>query len=494
MNKDNKTSVVVIGAGVAGISAACYLSQAGYHVTIVEKNDQTGGRMSMWESNGYTFDLGPSWYWMKDVFEEFFADFGRTQEEFFDLVRLDPGYTIFFEHKNVTLPADMNEIYSTFDQLEEGGGLALKKFMKHAEFTYKKGVSDYMRRPSNSIFEFVNPEFLWGVFRSGLLSSYGKQIDSQFQSQEARWLLNFPTLFLGSTPHKTPYLYSLMAYTQIHGGTWYPMGGMYEITKAMTQIALNQGVQIQLNTEVTEIVTKENQATGVKVAQNGKETTIPCDYIIGASDYHHIEQTLLPKNKRRYSESYWDSRTMCPSSLLFYIGVNRKIPHLTHHNLMFDADFDQHADEIYNNPQWPEDPLMYICAPSKTDSSVAPKGCENLFVLIPLAPGLEDTQEMRDKYFEQVIQKIQKHTGVNISSHIEVNRSFAMSDFESRYNSFKGNAYGLANTLLQTAVLKPKLKSKLNNMFYAGQLTVPGPGLPPSLISGKLAAKHIISS
>jgi phytoene desaturase len=487
---NTKKKVIVIGSGLSSLSAACYLAKSGYQITVLEKNNQIGGRLRTWQKDGFTFDMGPSWYWMPDVFEQFFADFGKKPSDYYNLVRLDPGYRVFFGQNQTDLPAKINDIYNLFEDLEANGQIKLENFLAQAKYTYDKGVNDYMRRPSDSIFEFANLEFISGIIKAGIFRSYGRNIGRQFESQAAREILNFPVLFLGSTPDNTPYLYSLMAYAQIVGGTWYPMGGMVQIPRAVENLARELGVEFLTKHNVTRIEVKDDKASKVLTDQGEFET----DFVVGGADYHHLEQNLLPKQYRRYNEKYWNSRTLSPSSLLFYLGVKGKINNLQHHNLFFETDFNHHAKQIYYQPQWPDKPLFYVCAPSKTDPTVAPEGMENLFLLMPLAPGLEDSEEMRQKYFEIMLERLEHKTGQKIRDSIVVQKSYCLRDFEADYNSYKGNAYGLANTLFQTAVFKPKYRSKLPNLFFCGQLTLPGPGLPPALISGQIAANAVINS
>jgi len=508
--------VAIIGSGFAGLSAACYLAKSGMEVTVLEKNFEFGGRARIWEydlekpnnlnelsssktkikKGKFIFDMGPSWYWMPDVFAKFFGDFDKLPADFYELIRLDPAYRIFRDDRNnfVDLPSTYQDIQDLFQQLEPDGNGAQKldKFINFAEFTYNKAVHDYMLRPSHSPLEFASLDFVSGVVRAGILSSYGKQIHKQFEHPSLRQILEFPVLFLGATPGQTPYLYALMAYTQIIGGTWYPLGGLASVSQSMVELAQSLGVKFINQANVTKIRTKNDKAIGLEFAKNNESEFLLANWIVAGADYNHVEQNLLEPKHRRYSSKYWDKRTMSPSSLLFYIGVEGKLDKLLHHNLFFETDFELHASEIYNNPKWPSDPLFYVCCPSKTEAEVAPVGCENLFVLMPLAPGLEDTQAMRDKYYQIIVERMEKRIGQSFQDKIIVKRSYCLQDFQADYNSFKGNAYGLANTLGQTAIFKPKMKSKLPNLFYAGQLTVPGPGIPPSIISGQLAAGEVL--
>lgn len=481
---------IVIGAGFAGLSAATKLADAGYEVTILEKNSMAGGRARVFEEKGFVFDMGPSWYWMPDIFERYFAEFGKKITDYYDLVRLDPSYKVVFSSSEaIDLPADSEDLKALFESIEKGSRKKLEKFLEESRYKYEVGIGEFVWKPSLSITEFFDYRLLSEAISLDLFASFGKYIRKFFSNRRLLQLMEFPILFLGATPKNTPALYSLMNYAEIALGTWYPMGGMYEIVKAMVQLAEEKGVRIRLNEAVNKIVVENKKAQKV-ITDNG---VYEADIVIGGADYHHIETRLLEKAHRNYSENYWESRTMAPSSLLFYVGVDRKIDKLIHHNLFFDEDFDVHADEIYTHPQWPSKPLFYVSAPSKTDASVAPEGAENLFILIPIAPDLADSEEIREKYYDIVMERLEKYVGHNIREHVIYKRSFAVNDFKNDYNSFRGNAYGLANTLMQTAFLKPSLKNKkVKNLFYTGQLTVPGPGVPPSLISGLVVANQVI--
>jgi phytoene desaturase len=483
----------IIGSGIAGLSAAIDLAANNFEVTVHEKNDKPGGRINHFEMDGFKFDMGPSWYWMPEVFEDFYKKYGYTTSDFYELERLDPSYKVVFSStKSVDIPADFTQLLDLFESKEKGSAQKLKKFIDEAAYKYKVGMEEFVWKPSHSIFEFLSLKILKSVFQLQLFSSISKEINNVVKDPDLRKILEFPVLFLGATPEDTPALYSLMNYADLKLGTWYPKGGMFNISQAFYKIAIEKGVKFKFNDPVREFEYSGNNIKCV-VSDSGKTDT---DIVVGAADYHHVDQHILSPEFRNYSASYWDSRKLAPSSLLMFLGVNKKIKNLTHHNLFFDTDFKKHASEIYKNPIWPTDPLFYVCAPSLTDTTVAPPDHENLFVLIPVAPDLDDNDEaIMDDYFNQVIRRIESYTGDTFKKNIVTKKFFGVKDFKSLYNSYKGNAYGLANTLFQTAFLKPSLKNKkLTNLYYSGQLTTPGPGLPPSIISGQVVAKEIIKN
>ncbi|MDB4927326.1 NAD(P)/FAD-dependent oxidoreductase [Mucilaginibacter sp.] len=483
--------IVVIGSGFAGLSAACVLAKEGYRVTILEKNKQSGGRAGVWQQDGFRFDMGPSWYWMPDVFENFFALFGKKTSDFYELKRLDPGYRIYYGKDDlIDVPADGLELSKLFESIEPGSSIQLAEFLKQAAYKYKVGMGEYVFRPSHAITEFIDLNLLKKSLNMQLLSSMSKHVRRYFKEPKLIQLLEFPVLFLGATPQDTPAMYSLMNYADLVLGTWYPMGGMNEIVKAMVKLAEGLGVEIKLDTEVTKIEVANKQVSNI-ITHKGN---IQADMVIAGADYEHVDQHLLDKPYRNYTKKYWDSRVMSPSSLLFYIGINKKINDIQHHNLFFDEDFEQHAKDIYTSPKWPDKPLFYVCCTSKTDNTVAPEGCENLFFLMPVAPGLEDNDNIREQYFELILGRFEAIIGQSIRDAIIVKRSYALNDFKTDYHSFKGNAYGLANTLTQTAFFKPAMRNKhVKNLLYTGQLTVPGPGVPPAIISGQVVAKEAMA-
>ena len=481
--------VIVIGAGFSGLAAATGLADKGYDVTILEKNSMAGGRARVFEAEGFTFDMGPSWYWMPDIFDNYFAKFNKKTSDYYDLVRLDPSYAVILEgNETIALPAGVDKLEALFEEMESGSGAKFREFLRQAEYKYEVGINKFVWKPSRSISEFVSVKLLYDVVRLDVFQSFAKHIRKFFTDDKILKLMEFPILFLGATPENTPAMYSLMNYAEMQLGTWYPMGGMHKIVQGMVALAEEKGVKISYNQEVEKVVVNNGIAKQVITNQG----TFDADAVVASADYHHVEDKILGQKYQNYDEEYWDKRVMAPSSLLFYLGVNKRIPKLLHHNLFFDEDFSLHAHEIYTEPKWPSKPLFYASAPSVTDSSVAPEGCENIFLLIPVAPDLEDTEEMREKYYDILMERLEKYCGTSIRDAVVYKRSYAHHDFKQDYHAFKGNAYGLANTLMQTALLKPTLKNKkIQNFYYTGQLTVPGPGVPPSLISGLLVANEL---
>jgi phytoene desaturase len=482
------SKIIVIGSGFSGLSAAIDLSFQGYEVEVLEKHGMAGGRARYFETDGFRFEMGPSWYWMPDVFDRFFESYGRRTSDFYALNRLDPSYRVFFRNEHLDIPAEMSGIERMFEEKEPGSAQKLKKFLKGAQRKYDLGIKDLVFRPGLKLSELMDLRLIAGSFELDVLKSMRRHVNQYFKDPNLRLLLEFPVLFLGAPASRTPALYSLMNYADMQLGTWYPEGGMYSVVQAMVQLAEDQGVRFHYNTDVHKLEIKGGRVHNVHTSKGSYEA----DVVVSSADYRFTDQVLLEPKHRNYSHEYWEKRKMSPSVLLYFLGLKEEVQGLLHHNLFFDKDIDRHSDEIYDRPGWPQEPLFYCCVPSKTDRSLAPAGKENMFLLIPLAPGLEDSDQMREEQFGKMMKRIQERTGKDLTDLIEYKRSYAMSDLEKDYNAFKGNAYGLANTLNQTANLRPSIKNKkVNNLYYTGQLTVPGPGVPPSLISGQVVSGQI---
>jgi phytoene desaturase len=482
--------VIVIGSGFAGLSAASFMAKEGWNVTLIEKNKTPGGRARQLKENGFTFDMGPSFYWMPDVFERYFAQFGRKVSDYYSLKRLDPSYRIYWSDGYSDLPADYESLKNLFESIEPGSGDKLDKYLAGAAYKYEVGVNNLVYKPSRSLTEFMDWKTMSGIFKLQVFSSIKKHIAKYFTHPKLRQIMEFPVLFLGALPEDTPALYSLMNYADIKGGTWYPDGGMYSVVEGMYKLAVELGVQFQFEENVQEIKIKQGKAKAV-VTDKG---TYTAEAVISGADYQFTERNLLVAEYRSYSDAYWNKKVMAPSCLLYYVGINKKLQNIEHHSLFFDVPFEQHGNEIYKNPAWPTKPLFYVSVSSLTDDKAAPEGCENIVFLVPIAAGLEgDTEELREMYFNRIAERFEQLAGQTIRDAIVYKKTYSVSDFVHDYNSFKGNAYGLANTLLQTAIFRPACQSKkVKNLFYTGQLTVPGPGVPPSLISGEVVAKQVI--
>ncbi len=477
--------VAIIGSGFSSLSAACYLSKLGFEVSVYEKNETVGGRARQLIRDGFTFDIGPSWYWMPDIFERFFGDFGKKTSDYYSLDKLSPAYKIFFEDDVITIGDSMDKICDEFERIEKGSSKYLRKFILQAQDNYNIAINEIVYRPGLSPLELVTKDTILRVDQ--FFKSISGQVRKHFKNPKLIATLEFPVLFLGAKPSKTPAFYSFMNFADFGLGTWHPKGGMYKIIDGMRKLAEELGVSIHMGHAVEKIVVNDGSARGLVV--NNK--TIQADFVLSGADYHHSE-TLLDPEHRQYSEGYWDKKTFAPSSLLFYVGFDKKIKNVEHHNLFFDTDFEQHAEEIYDDPKWPTKPLFYVNFPTVTDQSMAPEGFESGFFLVPIAPGLEDTAELREQYFDIIMKRFQNRTDQKVENNIIFKESFCVNDFKEQYNSYKGNAYGMANTLFQTAFLRPGLKSKkVKDLYFTGQLTVPGPGVPPSLISGKLVSELI---
>jgi phytoene desaturase len=477
--------IIIIGSGFSSLSAACYLAKKGKKVTIIEKNATIGGRARQLKKEGFTFDIGPSWYWMPDIFERFFGDFGKKPSDYYHLEKLDPAYKVIFKDDVITIGDSLDKIFQEFERIESGSSKKLKKFIEKASDNYDIAIKDIVYRPGISPLELVTKETILRVGQ--FFKNISKDIRKDFKNDKLIAILEFPVLFLGAKPSDTPSFYSFMNYADFGLGTWHPKGGMHQIIKAMESLAKELGVEIKVSSPVEKILVENGRVKGVKF----NNEILEADIVVSGADYHHSE-TLLDQQYRQYSEAYWSKKTFAPSSLLFYVGFDKKLENVSHHNLFFDVDFEAHAEAIYDTSEWPEEPLFYANFPSVSDSEMAPEGKENGFFLIPIAPGIEDTPELRDQYFDIIMTRFEALTNQKIKNSIIFRESFCVKDFIKEYNSYKGNAYGMANTLLQTAFLRPGLRSKkVDNLYFTGQLTVPGPGVPPALISGKLVSELV---
>lgn len=481
--------VVIIGSGFSALAAAAYMAKANFSVTVLEKNEQLGGRASLLEIDGFKFDMGPSWYWMPDIFERFFKDFGKKVSDYYQLEKLSPGYRVYFGKDDFIDISDKPEkIIAKFEEIEPGSGKHLRKFMEDSRKNYEIAMKDLVYNPGKSILELVNFETAQRLHL--FVQNISQTVRKNIKNPKLRSILEFPVLFLGAKPQNTPAFYNFMNHADFGLGTWYPKGGFNAVALGMVELAKELGVKFLINQEVIEIETENTIAKRVKTSNDIFEA----DLVISGADYAHTEK-LLKQNEKNYSEDYWQKKVFAPSSFLYYVAFDRTVPELQHHNLFFDTDFGQHAIDIYDEPKLPKKPLFYANFSSKTDLNLCPEGKETGFFLIPVAVDLDDNQEIHDAYFELIMARIEENIGVDLRNSVLFKKSFGVKDFKKRYNSCRGNAYGLANTLLQTSILRPSISNKkIKNLFYTGQLTVPGPGVPPALISGKVVTDYILKN
>ncbi|HET7323633.1 MAG TPA: phytoene desaturase family protein [Halococcus sp.] len=483
--------VAVVGGGFGGLSAACYLADAGADVVVLEKNEQVGGRASQFEKEGFRFDMGPSWYLMPDVFERFFGHFGTHPEEYYGLERLDPHYRVFFKDGNrVDLTPDRDQVRATFESYEQGGAKAFDDYLNRSERTYKAAMERFVYTDRPTLRDWVD----FDVFRSApvgvsLLRSMESHVSNYFEDPKLQQIMQYTLVFLGGSPKNTPALYTMMSHVDFNLGVYYPEGGFGGVVDGIAALARELGVTFETDSEVTEITRRRDGFLLDTVA--GDYTT---EIVVSDADYAHTEQDLLPEHERQYTEDYWEKRTLAPSAFLLYLGIEGAVEPLAHHTLVLPTDWDGHFSQIFEEPAWPDDPAYYLCVPSKTDDSVAPEGHSNLFALVPIAPGLDDTPEIRERYREKIIEDIATNTGVNLEKRIAFEKTFCISDFAERYNSYQGTALGLAHTLRQTALFRPPHRSEtVPDLYFTGSYTTPGIGVPMCLISGEHAANAVIS-
>jgi phytoene desaturase len=482
-------SVVVIGGGFGGLSTACYLADAGADVTLLEKNEQLGGRASRLEADGFRFDMGPSWYLMPDVFERFFGHFGRSPEEYYTLTHLDPHYRVFWKDGDrVDVLPDMEHNRELFEAYEPGAGDALDAYLEEAERTYEIGMEHFVYEDRPRLRDYVDRDVLrysWGL---SLLGKMQGHVEEYFDHPKLQQLMQYTLVFLGGSPTNTPALYNLMSHVDFNMGVYYPDGGIGAVVDGIVELAEELGVEFVVDAEATGI---EGRYGAFAVDTVGGDRYLS-DIVVSNADYAHTEQALLPERKRQYTEEYWESRTYAPSAFLLYLGVEGDVPELAHHTLVLPTRWEEHFAEIFDEPAWPEDPAYYLCVPSKTDETVAPEGHSNLFALVPIAPGLEDTPERREEYREVVLDDIAENTGTELRDRIVFEETFCVADFADRYNSYDGSALGLAHTLRQTSLFRPPHRSNaVDGLYFTGGTTTPGIGVPMCLISGGLTAERI---
>jgi phytoene desaturase len=486
-----RKTAIVIGSGLGGLGTACLLAKAGYQVTVLEKNDQLGGRAGLLEAEGFRFDMGPSWYLMPDIFERFFELLGEKVNDHLDLVPLSPSYRVFYKDSTATLDiyGDLVRDKATFTTIEPGAGDQLQRYVDTASYLYKTSIDSLLFRD----YQHVGDMFRWDILRQApklkIFQNLHHYVAKHFRDQHLQQIMEYPAVFLGSSPYRTPAFYSLLSHALFRQGVLYPRGGIYKLVEALAAIGRTQGVQYRTNAEVQHIEVDGGKAVGVRVDSQ----FLPADIVISNADPHHTDTQLLAPADRDYSADYWQHRVVAPSALLLYLGVNRQYPSLQHHNLLFSRDWQANFAQIFDYPRFPTDPSLYVCAPSKTDPTVAPPSHENLFVLVPIAAGLDYTQDQLETYADQVLAAIETHMQLpNLRQHLVYKKLFCVKDFSERLHSFRGTGLGLAHTLLQTASFRPHNKSrKVQNLYHVGGNVHPGIGMPSTLISAELVVRQV---
>ncbi len=485
----NQAEVVVVGSGFGGLSTACYLADAGASVTVVEKNEQLGGRASRLEADGFRFDMGPSWYLMPDVFERFFSHFDRTPSDYYELQRLDPHYRIFFKDGDeVDILPDLDRNKELFESYEPGAGEELQRYLDRAEQNYGVGMEHFVYTDRTRFRDYVSWDVAKNARGLNLLGSMQDHVEGFFDHPKLQQIMQYTLVFLGGSPNNTPAIYNLMSHVDFNLGVYYPDGGLGGVVDGIVELGSELGVEYVTEYEVTDITGHE----GDFLVHGGSES-MAADLVVSDADYAHTEQDLLPPEARKYDADYWESRTYAPSAFLLYLGVEGAVEELAHHTLVLPPHWNDHFEQIFEDSAWPDDPAYYLCVPSKTDDSVAPEGHSNLFVLVPIAPGLPDGSAIRDGYREKILDDIAENTGVELHDRIVFEKQFCVSDFAERYNSTQGTALGLAHTLMQTGPMRPRHRSpKVDGLYFTGSYTTPGIGVPMCLISGQHTADAVL--
>ncbi|WP_026819800.1 phytoene desaturase family protein [Arthrobacter castelli] len=508
---------VIIGAGVAGLASAALLSRSGYDVTVVEKNSNDGGRAGCWESDGFRFDTGPSWYLMPEVFDHFFRLMGTSAEAQLDLSVLDPAYRVYFE--NHAQPVDLYHGRASnrevFESLETGAGNRLAAYLDSAAETYRLAMKYFLYNTFSSFRALATAEVAKNLPRLArlLLQPLDKFAARYVKDDRLQKILGYPAVFLGSAPSMAPSMYHLMSHFDLDDAVLYPRGGFVRFVEALKKLAAENGARFIYDTEVSAILTNPGRgsgqgargstATGVRYRDGGGRTAeLDADIVVSAADLHHTETALLPRRLQSYPARYWNNRVAGPGALLIMLGVRGQLPGLLHHNLLFSADWKANFEAIFGKtPTVPEPPSVYVCKPSATDADAAPPGHENVFVLVPLpadpalgSGGVDGGGDERlENIADAVIDQLGAWSGVDdLPQRITVRRTVGPADFAHDFNSWKGTALGPAHILKQSAFLRGRNQSrKVDNLYYCGGSTVPGVGLPMCLISAENLLKRL---
>jgi 1-hydroxy-2-isopentenylcarotenoid 3,4-desaturase len=503
--------VVVIGGGIAGLATAALLAHEGHHVELLEQRDDLGGRVGSFTRDGYRFDTGASWYLMPEVFDHFFELLGTSTAEQLELTVLEPSYRVFTEGhpEPLDLHPDVGRNRATFEALEPGAGARLDDYLASAGETYDMALDRFLYTSFDSFTSLLHPSVLARTPRLArlLTQPLEKFVAGRFTDLRLRQVLGYPAVFLGSSPGRAPSMYHLMSRMDLGDRVLYPQGGFARLIQAIADLAEQRGASIRTGATVTAIETEPRaggrpRVTGVAYRTPEGVCTAPADLVVGAMDLHHLETRLLPPEQQSYPERWWRRRSPGPGAVLAMLGVEGRLPQLPHHSLFFTQDWDANFDAIFGRyPRVPDPASTYVCKPSQTDPTVAPEGCENLFVLVPvpaevsLGRGGDDGagDPAVEGAADAAIDRVARQAGIpDLRERIQVRHTVGPADFADDYNAWRGGALGLEHTLRQSAFFRPRnVSAKVDGLYYAGASTIPGVGLPMCLISAELVLKHL---
>ncbi len=489
MTTVRRDKITIIGAGLSGLSSAALLARKGYNVTVIDNHRLPGGVARKMETKGFTFDMGPTWYLMPEVFEDYFNLFKENIHDYIQLFDLDPSYKIFFSPEEThTVTRNIEDNRHLFENLERGGGEKLDRYLEQSAYKYRVALDEFLYREYRSLSDFFNRRMLLEGTRLHVFQKLDNYVKRFFKNPLARKILEYNIVFLGCSPYKSPALYSLMSHVDMTQGVRYPRGGIYSLVDALYRLAREQGATFKFGETVKRIDIQNNRARGVFTDKG----FYPCDGVLSTADYHHTETELLEEQYRNYRTSWWNKKDLAPSALLMYLGVKKKLPHLEHHNLFLSENWDNHFRDIFDTPRWPHSPSYYVGCPSKTDATVAPKGNENLFILVPVAPGIDDPDEVRIPFAEKILLHLEGLIGTSFTDDLAVREIISQRDFTASNNLYRGTALGMAHTLFQTACFRPGHRNRhVSNLYYSSHYTHPGIGMPMVLISSQIVADII---
>jgi phytoene desaturase len=491
MGKDR--NVIVIGAGLGGIVTAGRLARAGFSVTVVERNSHPGGRADQLTIDGHRFDTGPTLFLMPEIFREAFDALGAEMDSHLDLVRIDPTYQIHFaDGRRLSLTSDLNLLEPQLEEIEPGSFAGLLRYLAEGRKHYAVALDRFVSRQFHSLGEYFNPRQLPLLFELKALVNHYKRTGEFFKSPELRAAFTFQNMYLGLSPFDAPATYSLLQSTELVDGIWYPMGGMYQVVKSLTELAEGLGVHFVYNAPVQRILTESKRATGV-VLEDGQR--LDADIVIANADLPYVYQHLLDDQSEAKK---LDQKLYTSSAIVFYWGVDRQFPQLGHHNVFLAEDYRGSFQSIFEDHGLPEDPSLYINAPTRTDDTAAPKGHDSLMVLVPVghldADADQDWQAMRQRAKAAVLRRLGEIGIHDLDRHIKLEVCYTPEDWASLYNLAKGAAFGLSHNFAQVGYLRPQNRHRTyENLYFVGASTHPGTGLPMVLLSGKLTSQRVIS-